>query len=375
MSDNTQQSTIAKAIKKENSEPAPTKSTNTGSGFFIGLLSLLALLLAGAGVALGYKAWLDLNTRLDQTSIDQQTIANEIAIIDQNPKLQNFKNQIENNIASTNLQVTNLAKQLQQQADAQKGIELATKETLQHVKRSQLGWGLKETEHLLRMANQNLRINRDVEAAIAALKAASTRLNELNDQRLLPVRESISKQVGKLKNFPYPDWVGISLQLDNLLAGLKQNIIKNAEKQRDNTSTFDSKTSDSKHQGAWGKLVDGVKNTINESIKVTREDEKLKMFISEQENQQAYEFLRAKLLSAKYAVTSRDDDTYHRELEAAINWLNSTDTLRDKSSIIAELEELNDINLEPELPDITEANSLLMQTAETINNSQSSTTK
>lgn len=375
MSDNTQNSATPKVVKKENSEPAPAKKSNTGGGFFIGLLSLLALLLAGTGIALGYKAWLDLNTRLDQTTTDQETIANEVAHIDQNPNLQNFRKQLENNIASTNQQVTNLAKQVQQQVDAQKGIALAAKETLQHVNRSQLDWGLKETEHLLRMANQNLRINRDVAASIAALKAASTRLNELDDERLLPVRESISKQVGKLKNFPYPDWVGISLQFDNLLAGLKQNIIKNAEQQRDNVSATQNKTSDSKQQGAWGKLVDGVKNTINESIKVTREDEKLKIFISEQESQQAYEFLRVKLLSAKYAVTSRDDDTYHRELEAAINWLNSTDTLLDKGSIIAELDELNDINLEPELPDITEANSLLMRTAENINNSQSSITK
>jgi len=111
-----------------------------------------------------------------------------------------------------------------------------------------------------------------------------------------------------------------------------------------------------------------VKNTINDSIKVTREEQKLKMFITEQESQHAYEFLRVKLLGAKYAVASRDDDAYHQELEAALAWLESTDTLADKKEIIGDLSELNNINLEPELPDITEANSLLLETMETINN-------
>ena len=102
-----------------------------------------------------------------------------------------------------------------------------------------------------------------------------------------------------------------------------------------------------KKLSGWGKLVDGVKNSINDSIKVTREEQKLKMFISDQEGQQAYEFIRMKLLGAKYAVASRDDDAYHQELEAALAWIESTDTLYDKREMIEDLSELNDINLEP----------------------------
>jgi len=348
-----------------------TKKSGGGS-FFVGLLSLLALLLAGAGIALGYQAWLEMNKRLDQAAVDRQSIAHEIATIDENIKLQNFKKQVEGNVSSINQQVTDLSQQIDKQADSQKGVELATQETLAHVNRSQLGWGLKETEHVLRMANHRLRIERDVSGTISALKAASSRLHELKDPRLLPVRESVSKQVGKLKNFPYPDWVGISLQIDNILAGLKQNIIKNAKNQKAKVAAENEETNSSEEnaeKSGWGKLVDGVKNTINDSIKVTREEQKLKMFITEQESQQAYEFLRVKLLGAKYAVASRDDDAYHQELEAALAWLKSTDTLADKNEIIGDLSELNDINLEPELPDITEANTLLIETMETINNS------
>lgn len=363
MSDNSKSST--------SNQPAKSTATKSSGGgrFFIGLLSLLALLLSGAGIALGYKAWLELDKRLDQAAVDRQSISHEVATIDEGIKLQNFKKQIETNVNTINQTVDELSNQVKNQAKAQKDIELATQETLQHVNRSQLGWGLKEAEHILRMANHRLRIERDIAGTITALKSASSRLHELNDPRLLPVRESVSKQVGKLKNFPYPDWVGISLQIDNILVGLKQSIIKNAKDKQILSSADKNKEPEDEERTGWGKLIDGVKNSINDSIKVTKDEQKLKMFISEQENLQAYEFIRMKLLGAKYAVASRDDDAFHQELGAALSWLESTDTLNNKREIIEDLSELNDINLEPELPDITEANGILLETMEKINNS------
>jgi len=367
MSDNKQPS-ISSTQPNQSGKKLAVKSSS-GGHFFIGLLSLLALLLSGTGIALGYKAWLDLNKRVDQAAVDRQSIAHEVATIDESTKLQNFKKQIENNVSGINQSVNKLSNQIENQAKAQKGVELAVQETLQYVNRSQLGWGLKETEHVLRMANHRLRIGRDVPGAITALKAASSRLHELNDPRLLPVRESVSKQVGKLKNFPYPDRAGISLQIDNLLAGLKQNVIKNAKLQQQKNYTDENANPNTEELSGWGKLVDSVKNSINDSIKVTREEQKLKIFISEQESLHAYEFLRIKLLGAKYAVASHDDNAYHQELEAALAWIESIDTIYDKKEMIEDLSELNDINLEPELPDITEANTLLINIMETINNS------
>ncbi len=370
MSDKQQNS---KPVDKDSSSNKTTKKSSGGFGrFFVALLALLALLISSAGIVIGYKAWLDMNKRLDQAAVDRQSIAHEIATIDESIKLQSFKKQVESNVEQVNQQVDELAIKIQKQADAQQEISLTTQETLEVVNRSQLGWGLKEVEHVLRMANHRLRIERDVSGSITALNAASNRLHELKDPRLLPIRETISKQIGKLKNFPYPDWVGISLQLDNLLAGIKRNIIKSAKHKQNNIADKkEEKDNQDNNENltGWEKLVDGVKNSINDSIKVTREEQRIKMFISQQESERAYEFLRGKLLGAKYAVASRDDDAYHRELEAALAWLASDETLTGKREIIEELDELNGINLEPELPDITEASTLLSEIAANIDNS------
>ncbi len=360
--------------KNNQNSPSPNSAQTkkkTGSGhFFIGLIAFLALLMAVAGIALGYYAWLELNKRLDQAAVDRQSIAHDVATIDENARLQSFKKQMQENVENIDQQMVELSKQIEQQATLLERISESTQETFAHVNRSRLGWGVKEAEHVLRMANHRLHIERDIAGAITALNAASLRLHELNDPRLLPVRESISKQVGKLKNFPYPDWVGISLQLDNVLAGLRQKLIKDVkhqhnELQNDHTNT----ANDDEQNSGWTKLMEDIKNSIRNSVKITREEQKIKLFISQQEKQRAYEFLRMKLLGAKYAVTSRDDESYHRELEAAIVWLESTDSINNSSDLIDELRELTTINLEPELPDITEASTLLLETMESIENS------
>ena len=359
-------------MSNNNQKSSPQKSPKqkSSSNFFVGLIAILALLLAGAGIAVGYYAWLELNNRFDQAAVDRKSIAHEIATIDENIKLQGFKKKVHENIESMDQQLIELSQQIEQQAVLQERMHTSTQETIAYVNRSQLGWGLKEVEHVLRMANHRLRIERDVGGAIAALNAANTRVHELQDERLLPIRESITKQIGKLKNFPYPDWVGISLQLDTTLAGLKQNLIKDVQKHREDIKTNDEDSvNNSEQKSGWKKITENIKNSISNSVKITREEQKIKLFISQQEKERAYEFLRMKLLGAKYAVASRDNDSYHRELEAALAWLEDTDTINNNQDLIYELEDLSKINLEPELPDITEPITLLTDIIETIEKS------
>ena len=287
----------------------------------------------------------------------------------ENTRLQAFKKQIQLDIEAFNKQLITLSKQIEQQATLQEKISESALETIDYVNRSRLIWGLKETEHVLRMANHRLHIENDVNGTIAAMNAADNRLEELNDARLLPVRESISNQVGKLKNFPYPDWVGISLQIDNTLSGLRYDLIKEAQLQKETRIDNDEINNDSSEISWWKKFINSLKSLINKSVKVTHEEQRMRLFIYQQEKQQTYEFLRMKLLGAKYAVASKDDESYHRELEAALAWLENTESISNSHELIEEIRELNAVNLEPELPDITEPYILLGSTIEKIENS------
>ena len=344
------------------------RSRKPGGGFLIGLFSLLGLMLAGTAIALGYYSWLELNKRLDQAAVNRQSIAHDVAMIDKNVEQQVFKKQMQKSIAAFDQQFVKLSRKIEQQAGLQEKINKSTQEAIAYVNRSRLGWGLREAEHVLRMANHRLHIEQDADGAITALNAASSLLRELKDERLLEVRESISKQVGKLKNFPYPDWVGISLHLDNVLAGLKRKLIKNAQRRSELRTNQIDNTGNNKQKSGWEKLVENIKRSINNSVTITHEEQKMKLFISQQERQGAYEFLRLKLIGAKYAVTNRNNETYHRELGAALAWLENKGMLNN-NELIGELEELNGVNLEPELPNITKPSILLLETMESIENS------
>lgn len=358
-------------MPNNNQSKQTTQNKNSsGSGYFlIGLISLVAIFLAGGGIGLGYYAWLELNKRFDQATVDRQAISHEIATIDENSRLQNFKKQILLDIETFDQKLIALSKKIEQQAALQKEMSESSLKMIAYVNRSRLSWGLKETEHVLRMANHRLHIEGDVNGTIAAMNAADMRLKELDDSRLIPVRESISNQVGKLKNFPYPDWVGISLQIDSTLAGLRHELIKDAQLQKETLINNNEINKDDSELSWWGKFINSIKNSINKSVKVTHEEQRMKLFISQQENQRVYEFLRMKLLGAKYAVASKDDESYHRELEAALAWIKNTESITNSNELIQELSELNSVDLEPELPDITEPYILLGNIVDKIENS------
>ncbi|MDE0250776.1 MAG: uroporphyrinogen-III C-methyltransferase [Gammaproteobacteria bacterium] len=325
---------------------------------------VIVLLLAASGA--GYYGWVDLNTRLDQAAVARQSIAHDIATVDESAKFQNFKQDTQEQADQLDNKLNELSGQVEQLANRQEGLREFIEETLTRVNRSQLGWGLKEALHVLHMANHRLRIERDIAGTITALDTASSRLHELNDPRLLMVRESISRQIGELKKVPNPDWAGISLQFNNLLAGVRPDIAEPVAPTAPNASQ--GPEPGHPELPAWKRLIEYVKDTVNRSVTVTRKDINSKVFISRQERQHAYEFLRARLLGAKYALASRDNESYHLELDAALAWLRSTDILKNTSGLIDELDELNGIDLEPELPDISEPALLLTEFLETIEN-------
>ena len=336
------------------------KNSNTRtSNFFIGLLSTLAIILAGSGIGLGYFTWLKINKELDAASVDRQSIAHEITTIDENARLQSFKKQIHHSLETFENKLTELKNQLDLQADLQEKIYETSLDTVAYVNRSQLIWGLKEAEHVLRMANHNLQIENDISGAIAAMQTADNRLVELNDIRLEPLRDSISNQVKILNNFPYPDLIGLRLNIDRLLVDLRRSLISSIQFDEGIQKFDEPKNEDYVDLSWWSRLLTNLKNLFSSSVTVSNEKQKMKLFIAQQEKQQAYEFLRMKLLGAKYSIASHDDKTYHRELEAALAWLNNSNSIKHKKELIHDLNELNSINIEPDLPDISEPYILL----------------
>jgi len=204
--------------------------------------------------------------------------------------------------------------------------------------------------------------------------------------RLIPIRQSIAKQTRTLNQFPHPDYTGLQLQLDNLIAELKNGLLKQASDIKESNSSktqpkqddvdsdndikqpepFDARQFWEMSKKFANETSDKVKSALSDSVHITRGEQKIALFIEEQEKKRAYDFLRNKLLGAKYSISTRDDIAFHQQLNAALAWLENNDQFTNADTLAKEIKALNKNNLMPTLPDISEPSVLLTKYMDTL---------
>ncbi len=358
-------------------KPAANTNKQKSGNALLGVFVFLTFLLAVAGIGAGYYLWQQMQQQFQAAEVERKALEHALGTVDENPRIQKFSRDFNKKIENTNSNIASLSKNVKSLSDEQKQLSLVVEDTNEVIGRGQHGWMLKEVEHVLRMSQHRLLLDRDFDGALAGLKAADQRLNDIHDVRLIPIRKSIAKQTLTLNQFPHPDYTGIQLQLDNTIAKLKNGLLKQASQQitdnqtselssspaKDNEATSDQPF-DAKQLLALGKqfVLDAVEKTkaaFSDSVNVTRGEQKIALFIEQQEKKRAYDFLRNKLLGAKYSVSTRDDSAFHQQLNAARAWLENNDQFTNQASLISEIEQLNKNNLMPSLPDISEPTTLL----------------
>ncbi len=366
------------------SKPQANTNKQKSGGAILGFFVFLTFLLAVAGIGAGYYVWQQTQQQLQAAEVERQALKHALGNLDENPRIQKFSHSFNKKVEATNSKVQQLGKDLNTITAEQKRLASAVQSTSDIVERSQTGWMLKEVEHVMRMSQHRLLLDRDFDGALAGLKAADQRLNDVNDVRLIPIRQSIAKQTQTLQQFPHPDYTGLQLQLDNIIAQLKDGLIEQAtqvvqvsetnEQQQPTipqASEEESQPLDAKRIWQISKTfileaVDKIKIALSDSVNITHGEQKIALFIEEQEKKRAYDFLRNKLLGAKYSVSTRDDTAFHQQLNAALAWLENNSQFTNSDLLIKEITNLNKTNLTPALPDISEPSILLAKYMDTL---------
>lgn len=384
--ENTTSTTGNTEVKSKNPTTKPQANTNKqkSGGALLGFFVFLTFLLAIAGIGAGYYVWQQTQQQLQVAESERQALEHALSTLDENPRMQKISGGLSKKIASTNSKVQQLGKNITSLSSEQKRLASVVQDTSDIVSRSQAGWMLKEVEHVLRMSQHRLLLDRDFTGALAGLKAADQRLNDINDVRLIPIRKSIAKQTQTLNQFPHPDYTGLQLQLDNIMAQLKSGLVKQAEQvahtdvdadkkqppvsteNSEQTQPFDANKLWEMSKSFIVDTFDKAKSTVSDSVNVTRGEQKIALFIEEQEKKRSYDFLRNKLLGAKYSVSTRDDMAFHQQLNAALAWLENNDQFTNRASLSKEISAMNKHNLMPALPDISEPSILLAKYVNTL---------
>lgn len=215
---------------------------------------------------------------------------------------------------------------------------------------------LTAVEHLLLLANDRLLLQRDVASALAALDAADTRLAELSDPQLYPVREALAQERTALRAVPVPDLASASLTLASLIERVPQlPLISHAPAQFHSPESRTVEPEAGAETG-WRRLLASVKAAASTLFTIRREDNARALRLLPPESEAiVYQVLTLKLEGARVALLTGDTVNLREEARSASSWLAAQFKPDDPGVLAmrAELDRLQTLELRPPLPDIT----------------------
>ena len=338
-----------KATASANKSQKPKKTTKQGKKrvypWFAGIALLLVIGL-GAGNYWQYQQGQQLNLLITQLSQRQSEISDQLSSF--NAQVAEMQNQQEST-----------ASKLEQSDQGQKSLIASLDQMSQQLKslstakgKEPLFWRVSEVEYLLTVANYRLVLERDVATAKTALADADKRLRVIGDPGLIPVREKISQEINQLNNVQLPDIPGMAAQLSSVIDGVgkltfvKKSLAMDSESKAESDKEFTGVGTLLK--SVWTDLVDGL-------FKVQRTDQVIEPLLPPEEKYYLLQNLGLILEQARVSLLNSDTALFHTNLTNAEQWVHRYFDLENTlvNNLLQTVKELKQIDLYPELPDIS----------------------
>jgi uncharacterized protein HemX len=207
-----------------------------------------------------------------------------------------------------------------------------------------------EAEYYLTVANTELTLTGDYESAVTALELADSRLAEVANPELGPVREAIAGELLALRSLRLPDIEGIVFGLGRLAeraddlplrADLPSNLATATDEELDAEPGF-------------GRLWLAIKGTLLDLVRVERRDEPVPQVLSAAERALSRRQLEVELELARIAALRGDEQAFLSGLTMAIELLQRDfdGAAADVEGALALLGELRSFDIDPEPPNI-----------------------
>lgn len=314
-------------------EPAAHKNkAKTGLLWFVTLVNLcLILALAGAGYWF-WQQWENVkNTENTEIASQKNAISAQAQTIDQlRRSLAEQESDQQQAIDKQNELISQAI--MQAQSNSKNLAEISG--------RRPADWLLAEADYLVRMSGRKLWLENDVRTAIAMLQAADSRLQDLADPSLLPVRQFIASDIQNLQQVNQVSLTSIALslsgmvqQVSNLPLSLPEVEVKGFEPQELTGMAR-----------VWAYIESNFKYQANEGP--------VKPLLSEQQQWLAREQLRFALMQAQTAIMKEQDTLYRQSLQRAIGLLVEHFDLEttEVESLLGALRKLEDTNVARKYP-------------------------
>jgi uroporphyrin-3 C-methyltransferase len=207
-------------------------------------------------------------------------------------------------------------------------------------------WALTEVEQVLLLASQQLQLAGNVSAALAALQLADAKLQRLNRPQFVPLRRALARDMDRLKAVPYVDVPGISLRLDQAIAGVDALALALEER------LPPQQEAPAKDEPGWRRFLRDAWQDLRQLVRIENLDRPEAPLLTPPQQFFLRENLKLRLLSARFDLLFHDQANFRADLAAADVWLKKYFDTRAKpvQSLQTLLKELRATDMSTELP-------------------------
>ena len=329
------------------SQPAGGGGKGSGKA---GILALVLVILLAIGVVLfGWQAWQKLDAQQQRLASLPNDVVSQSELGELEGRLESAESERD---AALDAALSDLRSEF---ANYRSSVDETLDKVLDELSREQdtdeRDWLHAEAAYLLRLANQRLQLERDVEGAAALLRTADERLREADNPALMPVRREIASELAALDSVPQVDRTGLYLALNaqqEQLAG--QPLAQDIEE-----LSADEAVLEEAPTGGWQEQLARFGDELKELVTVRQHDQALEALISPEQESYLRQSVRLVLEQSQLALLKEEQELYDASLDKALTLIRGyyDTSASGVQSVIARLEELKQRSIRPELPDIS----------------------
>ncbi|MDR5866371.1 uroporphyrinogen-III C-methyltransferase [Halomonas koreensis] len=310
-----------------------------------GALALGLVVLLGAGGGLfGWQVWQKLETQQQRLAALPDSPATQGALDDLASRLESGQRERSEALEALRGDFSDY------RASVDEALDRVLEELSSEQQADERDWLHAEAAYLLRLANQRLQLERDVQGAAALLRTADERLREADNPALLPVRREIASELAALEAVPRVDRSGLYLALN-----AQQERIAGLPLAQDIEEIAADATIEEAPSGAWQQQLARFGEELKDLVTVRRHDEALEALITPEQESYLRQSVRLILEQAQLALLKEEQPLYDASLDKALTLIRGyydTDHA-GVQAVLSRLEELQGRAIRPELPDIS----------------------
>lgn len=210
---------------------------------------------------------------------------------------------------------------------------------------------LAEVEQMLMIAGQQLQLSANVKAALIAMQHADYRLQHLDRPTLGALRNSINRDIEKLRALPNIDLTGINSRIDGLIAAVDQLPLAQDVRVHETQALPLPLVAENAWERFWRELWHEAKQLV----RIENTEKRELPLLSPTQTFFLKENLKIRLLSARLALLSHDESSFKRDLKTAQEWIKQYFDTKSKEGgqALATLQNLIASDIDVDMPDIS----------------------